>query len=207
MEKGMLDDAPKMSTPVDDVWHNVEIRDPGKWKVHLEDGSVVSPIDIQRYYLGKIEGILDGDGDKRAFRLFEEVLDGLESKSSKDLARRIEWLDRWYAIQDATADDAGPDVEMSACKQYSEIGEERSLFYKRQRRGLIDRVTTDDRILNAIQEPPTDTRAALRRNLCDRFNIEAIDWSLLVVNDGTRRRIDLYDPYATKLEERYATAG
>jgi proteasome accessory factor A len=207
MEKGMLADAPKLKSPVDDVWHNVEIRNPGKWEVHLEDGSVVSPIDIQRYYLGKIEGILDGDGEKRAFRLFEEVLDGLENKSSKDLARRIEWLDRWYAIQDATGADEGPDVEMSACKQYSEIGEERSLFYKRQRRGLLDRTTTDDAILRAIQEPPTDTRAALRRTLCDKFNIEAIDWSLLVVNDGTRRRIDLYDPYATKLEERYATAG
>src|SRR5437867_1071306 len=89
--------------------------------------------------------------------------------------------------------------------QYAEIGEERSLFYKRQRKGLLDRVTTDEKILRAIQEPPKDTRAALRRNLCDKFNIEAIDWSLLVVNDGTRRRIDLYDPYATELEE-YAAA-
>src|SRR2546427_3934444 len=207
MEKGMLAGAPKLKSPVDDVWHNVEIRDPGKWKVHLENGSVVSPIDVQRYYLGKIEGILDGDADKRAFRLFEEVLDGLESKSSKDLARRIEWLDRWYAIQDATQDDAGPDVEVSAWQHDSEDGEERSLFYKRQRKGLGGRGTADDRVLRAIQEPPTDTRAALRRNLCDRFNIEAIAWMLLVVNDGTRRRIDLYDPYATKLEERYATAG
>src|SRR2546422_351776 len=103
MEKGMLADVPKLKSPVDDVWHNVETRDPGKWKVHLADDSVVSPIDVQRYYLGKIEGILDGDADKRAFRLFEEVLDGLESKSSKDLAHRIEWLDRWYAIQEATA--------------------------------------------------------------------------------------------------------
>src|SRR5438034_10071063 len=75
MEKGMLADVPKLKSPVDDVWHNVEIRDPGKWKVHLEDGSVVSPIDIQRYYLGKIEGIHVGDADKRAFRLVEEILD------------------------------------------------------------------------------------------------------------------------------------
>src|SRR5207244_578108 len=95
MEENRLKDAPKLKSPVDDVWRNVEIRDPGKWKVHLADGSVVSPIDIQRYYLGKIEGILEDDADKRAFRLFEEVLDGLESKSSKHLARRIEWLDRW----------------------------------------------------------------------------------------------------------------
>ena len=166
---------------------------------------MVSPIDIQRYYMGKIEGLVEDDRDRRAFKLFEEVLDGLKNKSSKHLARRIEWLDRYYAIQEVTGGGGGPDVEMSACKQYSEIGEERSLFYKRQRKGLVDRVTTDDRILRAIQEPPADTRAALRRNLCDKFNIEAIDWSLLVVNDGTRRRIDLYDPYATELEE-YAAA-
>src|SRR5437667_580286 len=128
MEENRLKDAPKLKSPVDDVWRNVEIRDPGKWKVHLADGSVVSPIEVQRYYLGKIETLVEDDGDRRAFKLFEEVLDGLGNKSSKHLARRIEWLDRYYAIQEATADGAGPDVEMSACKQYSEIGEERSLF-------------------------------------------------------------------------------
>ncbi len=149
----------------------------------------------------------ESEEERSAFKLLESTLDGLEKKSSKDLARRVEWLDRYYAVQEATGDREGPDVEMSACKQYSEIGAERSLFYKRQRKGLIDRVTTDEAILRAIQEPPRDTRAALRRTLCDRYNIESIDWSLLVVNDGTRRRIDMHDPYATELEERYATAA
>src|SRR5207247_5577695 len=124
MEKGMLSDAPKLKSPVDDVWHNVEIRDPDKWEVHLEDGSVTSPIDIQRYYLGKIERILDGDGDRRAFRLFEEVLDGLESKSSKEPARRLEWLDRYYAIQDETGGADGPGGEMSEGRRYSGVGGE-----------------------------------------------------------------------------------
>jgi len=96
---------------------------------------------------------------------------------------------------------------MMACKQYSEIGAERSLFYKRQRKGLVDRVTDDEAIKAAIRDPPTDSRARLRRELCDTFNIEMIDWSVLVVNDGTRRRIDLPDPYATKLEATYATAS
>ncbi|OGS51452.1 MAG: hypothetical protein A3K65_06385 [Euryarchaeota archaeon RBG_16_68_12] len=207
MEQNALGDAPRLRNPVEDVWHNVEIRDPDKWEVHLEDGSAVSPIDVQRYYLAKIEGTLETDADRRTLRLFGETLDGLESKSSRDLARRVEWLDRYYAIQEATEGRKGPDVEMMACKQYSEIAEERSLFYKRQRKGLVDRVTTDDAILRAIQEPPPDTRAALRRRLCDTFNIESIDWSLLVINDGTRRRIDMHDPYATELEERYATAA
>src|SRR5438874_2659131 len=202
-----LADVPRLKDPIRDLWHNVEIRNPDQWKVELEDGRTVSPIDIQRYYLEKIETIVKDDWERRALRTFEEVLDGLANHRSKELAHRIEWLDRWFAIQEAGEKKAGPDVEMMACKQYSEIGAERSLFYKRQRAGLVDRITDDDAIKKAIQEPPTDTRASLRRELCDTFNIEMIDWSMLIVNDGTRRRIDLLDPYATKMEAPYATAS
>jgi proteasome accessory factor A len=207
MEAGKLEDAPRIKDPVADMWHNVETRNPEQWRVELEDGKAVSPIDVQRYYLGKIETIAEDHREKRAVRILEEVLDDLENRRSKDVARRVEWVDRYFAIQEATEAKAGPDVEMMACKQYSEIGAERSVFYKRQRAGIIDRITDDEAIKRAIYDPPEDTRAKLRRNLCDTFNIEMIDWSLLVVNDGTRRRIDLLDPYATKLEEAYATAA
>ncbi|MFA5895834.1 MAG: proteasome accessory factor PafA2 family protein [Thermoplasmata archaeon] len=207
MEAGALDDVPRLKDPVRDLWHNVETRNPEQWRVELEDGSVVSPIDIQRYYMGKVEDLVADAWEKKAFRIWEEVLDDLENKRSKDAARRVEWLDRYFAIQGAAEKTGGLDVEMMACKQYSEIGAERSLFYKRQREGLVDRVTDDEAIKRAITEPPKDTRARLRRELCDTFNIEMIDWSVLVVNDGTRRRIDLPDPYATKLEATYATAG
>src|SRR2546428_729845 len=207
MEDGKLSDVPRLKDPIRDLWHNVEIRNPEQWKVELEDGRVVSPIDIQRYYLGKIESIAVDDWEHRALRTFEEVLDGLENRRSKELAHRIEWLDRWFAIQEAGEKKAGPDVEMMACKQYSEIGAERSLFYKRQRAGLVDRITDDDAIKKAIQEPPKDTRAAPRGELCGPFDIEMIDWSMLIVNDGTRRRTDLLDPYATKVEAPYATAS
>jgi proteasome accessory factor A len=164
-------------------------------------------LDIQRYYLAKVEPLVADDWERRAFQTWEEVLDDLANRRSKDAARRVEWLDRWFAIQAATEDEAGPDVEMMACKQYSEIGVERSLFYRRQKLGLVDRITDDEAIKAAITTPPEDTRAKLRRELCDTFNIEMIDWSVLVVNDGTRRRIDLPDPYATKLEATYAAAG
>jgi proteasome accessory factor A len=207
MEADALADVPRLKDPVKDVWRNVEIRNPEQWKVELEDGSVVSPIDVQRYYLGKIETLVEDEWEHRALRTLEEVLDDLEARRSKDAARRVEWLDRYYAIQDALEKKAGPDVEMMACKQYSEIGMDRSLFYKRQRAGLLDRTTDDEAIKRAIQEPPDDSRAHLRRELCDTFDIEMIDWSVLIVNDGTRRRIDLLDPYATKLETPYATAS
>lgn len=207
MEADALQDVPRIKDPVKDLWHNVEVRNPEEWRVELEDGTVVSPIDIQRYYLSKVEPLVEDAWEKRAFKAWEEVLDDLENKRSKDAARRVEWLDRWYAIQAAVDGKEGPDVEMMACKQYSEIGAERSLFYKRQREGLVERITDDEAVKAAVTTPPDDTRAALRRELCDTFNIEMIDWSVLVVNDGSRRRIDLPDPYATKLEATYATAG
>ncbi len=207
MEADALQDAPRLKDPVRDMWHNVEARNPEQWRVELEDGSVVSPIEIQRYYLGKVEPLAEDDWEKRALKTWEEVLDDLENRRSKDAAHRVEWLDRWFAIQAATEENPSPDVEMMACKQYSEIGLERSLFYKRQRDGLVDRITDDEAVKAAITTPPEDTRAHLRRELCDTFNIEMVDWSVLVVNDGTRRRIDLPDPYATKLEATYATAG
>ncbi len=207
MEAGQLDDVPRLKDPVKDLWRNVETRNPEQWRVELEGGTVVSPVDIQRYYLGKIEPLAEDHRERRALRILEEVLDDLENRRSKDAARRVEWLDRYFAIQEAVEKKSGSDVEMMACKQYSEIGAERSLFYKRQRAGLIDRITDDEAIKEAIHEPPEDTRAHLRRELCDTFDIEMIDWSMVIVNDGTRRRIDLLDPYATKLEAAYATAG
>lgn len=208
MEMGKLDDAPKLAKPVEDMWHNVEKRNPDMWEVHLDPDEVVSPIDIQRYYLEKAEPLVESERERFAFKTWEQVLDGLEKKKSKDLARKIEWLDRYYAIQEAKEEKGGTDVEMMACKQYSEIAVERSLFYRRQRAGLLDRVVTDDEILKAIRDPPTDTRAYLRRKLCDMFNIEKIDWSYVVADDGGRKRIELPDPYATDSEVLHGrTAG
>ena len=119
----------------------------------------------------------------------------------------MEWLDRYYAINEAKEKKEGPEVEMMACKQYSEIGLDRGIFYRRQSKGLVDRQIQDEDILKAVTEPPSDTRAALRKIICDRFNIELIDWSTVVVNDGKRRTINLPDPYASRWEDLHGTAG
>src|SRR3989441_11100207 len=83
MEDGKLSDVPRLKDPIRDLWRNVEIRNPEQWKVELEDGRVVSPIDIQRYYLGKIESLAGDDWEHRALRTFEAGLDGTENRRSK----------------------------------------------------------------------------------------------------------------------------
>jgi len=201
-----LKDVPKLANPVEDMWHNVEQTNPDKWKVELVGGKVVSPIDIQKYYLAKVEkeGLVKDAKEKKAFKLWEEVLDGLEKKKSKEMARRVEWLDRYFAIQEqARLSPDDPEVEMRAAKGYSEVALGRGLHYKRMKQGLIDRVLKDEEIIKAIQEPPKDTRACLRRKLCDKYegDIISVDWSYVTVNenDGGARRIDLPDPLMTEL--------
>ncbi len=207
MEMNKLGDVPRLKSPLEDMWRNVENTNPEAWKITLSNGKVVSPVEIQRYYLTKIENLAEDDREKRAVRTLAEILDDIDGKKSHKLAKRVEWLDRYFAINEAKEEKGGTDVEMMACKQYSELGAERSLFYRRQVKGLVERLIDDETIKKAIQEPPQDTRAALRAVLCDKFNIQTIDWSMMVVSDDHRRTINLPDPYAHRLEDLHGSAG
>ncbi len=206
MEDEALADVPVLADPVKDMWHNVERMNPEKWRITLKDGSQVSPIDIQRYYLAEVEAIVETDEERKVLGLWEKTLNDLEDRKSEKLASQIEWLDRYFAMQEAREEKDAFDVEMMACKQYSEVGQDRGLYYARQEAGKMDRVVTDKEILEAVYEPPTNTRAALRRRLCDEHKVVAIDWSYVVVDDGGRRRINLPDPYQTELEEELVAA-
>jgi proteasome accessory factor A len=95
-----------------------------------------------------------------------------------------------------------PRIQMIACKRYSEIGEDRSIFYRRQKDGLVDRVVDDDAILKAIHEPPGDTRASLRKKVCNDYEVETLSWDYALVKDpeGTER-LDFDDPYSNSLKK------
>jgi proteasome accessory factor A len=203
IEEGKLGDVPRLEDPLRDMWRNIEQTNPGKWRFALKGGKKVSPIEIQRYYLAKLETISDDDEDKRALRLLEHVLDLLEKRKTADAARKVEWLDRYLAIQEYTGRDGKGDseAEMTACKRYSELSEGRSLYHQRVRKGLIDRQLTDAEILGAITSPPGDTRAALRAKILHGHDVRTMDWSRVTVKDGDySREIWLNDPFEADRE-------
>jgi proteasome accessory factor A len=198
MEENMLNDAPRLARPVEDMWKIIENTNPDKWKLELTDGKTVSPVDIQEYYLGKIEVIVETDIEKRALGLLDEILGLFKRKDGKKLSRKVEWLDRYYAIQGLSEDDdIGSKAAMKVCKRYSELGEDRGIYYDRRRKGLIDRILTDDRVLSAIAEPPGDTRAHARKALCEKYgpDVVDIDWSCVTVSvSGVQKTIELEEP-------------
>jgi Pup amidohydrolase len=203
IEEGKLKDVPRLEDPLRDMWRNIEQTNPAKWSFTLKDGKKVSPIEIQRYYLGKLEGIAESKYDRQALKLFEKVLVLLEKRKTKEAARLVEWLDRYLAIQEHAGDDEKSDAEteMTACKRYSELSEGRSLYHDRVRRGLLDRLLSDSEILKAITAPPPDTRAALRYKILKSFEVRTMDWSRMTVKEGEySREIWLNDPFESDRE-------
>jgi len=202
MEEGKLEDVPVLTSPLEDMWNMVESTNPDRWVFHTAEGEA-TPMEIQRYYLSKAEELVESGEERRIFRMWEEVLELLERRDTRALARRIDWLGRYISIQEELKrhPDAGPDLEMRACKGYSEISLGRSLFYKRMRRGLVDRFLSDEDIISAITSPPEDTRAWARHLICEEHDVAQIDWSFVRVreDDGTLRTITLEDPMSNEV--------
>ena len=83
--------------------------------------------------------------------------------------------------------------------QYHDINRERGLFYKLQDRGMVDRVTTDEAIDDAVETPPQTTRARLRgefiRRAKERKRDYTVDWVHLKLNDQAQRTVLCKDPF------------
>ncbi|HEY4375973.1 MAG TPA: proteasome accessory factor PafA2 family protein, partial [Acidimicrobiales bacterium] len=78
--------------------------------------------------------------------------------------------------------------------QYHDLRPERSLA---RRAGLV-RLTTDDEVMRAMTEPPTDTRAYFRGQCLKRWadQIVAANWDSMVFDVGQEplRRVPMMEP-------------
>jgi proteasome accessory factor A len=83
--------------------------------------------------------------------------------------------------------------------QYHDIDRRRGLFYKMQERGLVERVTSDEAIDEAVEVPPQTTRARLRgefiRRAKERKRDYTVDWVHLKLNDQAQRTVLCKDPF------------
>ena len=52
--------------------------------------------------------------------------------------------------------------------QYHDVNRERGLFYRLQRRDMVDRMVTDEEISHPVEHPPETTRARLRGEFIKR---------------------------------------
>jgi proteasome accessory factor A len=182
----------------------------GKRTVRLANGREASALDIQREYLGRAQRYAETRGltplEMRAMEMWEHCLDGLEHDPFS-LDREVDWVIKHKLIESYCAKHdlplSHPRVSLIDL-QYHDINRERGLFYKLQDRGMVDRVTTDEAIDDAVETPPQTTRARLRgefiRRAKERKRDYTVDWVHLKLNDQAQRTVLCKDPFKARDE-------
>jgi len=176
-----------------------------KRMVRLASGEEMSALDIQGKYLEKALEYRDRvglpDQELRALEMWEHVLTTLDDDPFK-LDRELDWVIKHKLIE---AFRERHDVNLGSPQvalvdlQYHDIHRERSLFYRMQDKGMVERICDDEAIDKAQDLPPQTTRAKLRgdfiRAAKEKRRDFTVDWVHLKVNDNAQRTVLCKDPF------------
>jgi len=179
-------------------------------RVRLANGREVSALDIQREYLDRALRYADTKGlpplEQRALEMWEHCVTTIENDPLK-LDREIDWVIKYKLIE---AYRAKHDLPLGHARvqlvdlQYHDISQDRSLFYKLQKHGMVERVCTDADIELAVDQPPQTTRARLRgefiKKAKERKRDYTVDWVHLKLNDQAQRTVLCKDPFKSRDE-------
>ncbi len=174
--------------------------------VRLANGRELSALDIQWEYLDRAIRHARNPGFppemEQAVSMWEHLLTQLE-RDPMGLDREVDWvikrrlLDRFQERHQTTLSD--PRLAMIDLS-YHDVNPERGLYHLLERRGLVERVVTDEQIKNAMDNPPETTRARLRgafiKAAKERKRDFTVDWVHLKLNDQAQRTVLCKDPFA-----------
>ena len=174
-------------------------------RVRLANGREASALEIQSEYLERALRFADHHEldplEKQALQMWEHCLSAI-ADDPLQLDREVDWVIK-YKLLEAYRERhdlslADPRVALVDL-QYHDIHRSRSLFYRMQRRGLVERVCDDHDISRAVEQPPQTTRARLRgefiRKAKERRRDFTVDWVHLKLNDQAQRTVLCKDPF------------
>lgn len=200
MEDGLLEESWLLAQPL--IAMRQVSRDPTyKWIVDCADGSTIGAIDLQRKYL-KAAQRYRGCNDQTDWILdnWESVLDGLET-DPMELGDRIDWVAKLQIVETYREEnglDWSDDALHSIDLEYHNIHPEQGLFHAWQEMGKSARICNELDVLDAMTDPPQNTRASARSKLVERVmkrkgpRTYMIDWSGVSLDRYTY--VDLSDP-------------
>ncbi len=181
-------------------------RDPKyKWLVELLDGRIISSVDLQRIYLRAAQEHYEGENEQTDWVLkeWEAILDGLE-KDPMQLSDRIDWVAKRKLINQYVSEVGipwGHDALHSVDLEYHNIDPAKSLFHAVQDAGETRRICTELDIVEAITDPPQNTRAKGRGKLVEQVmqrkgrKFYMFDWNGVALDQVTY--VDLSNPFET----------
>lgn len=183
-------------------------RDPSfEWKVRLADGSEISSVELQRAYL-ELGQAYRGDSEQIDWILdeWESILDGLE-KDPMALGDRIDWVAKRKIVEEyMESEGVGWDDDSlhSVDLEYHNIDPAQSLFHALQEMGQTRRVAEEIDVIDAMTEPPSDTRAKGRSELVKQVlkrkgpKFYVFDWNGVALD--RHNYVEMPDPFETYLD-------
>lgn len=178
----------------------------GRRTVKLANGREASALDIQQEYFMKARDFVQRRGSDattdRVLELWERTLKAVDSGDLSMVDREIDWVIKHQLIERYRDKH---DLPLSSPRiaqidlAYHDVSRRRGLYYLLERRGEVDRVSTDLKIFEAKSVPPQTTRARLRgdfiRKAQEKRRDFTVDWVHLKLNDQAQRTVLCKDPF------------
>jgi len=174
-------------------------------KVRLANGREATALEIQQEYLTRALRYAERRDlspiEKQALVMWEHALTQIE-KDPLGLDREADWVIKYKLVE---AYREKHDLPLNHPRvslldlQYHDVNRDRGVFYKMQRRGMVERICDDAEINEAVDTPPQTTRARLRgefiRTAKERKRDYTVDWVHLKLNDQAQRTVLCKDPF------------
>jgi proteasome accessory factor A len=174
-----------------------------KWDVPTHERGIVSAVDLQRIYLYACQNLFAGRGADTDWILtnWENTLTVL-AEDPLSLDDRLDWVAKRLLLADY-AEYEGLDWKSDALRSvdlaYCNVDPEEGLYYGLEQSGAMVRLTSDEDINIAKTQAPSNTRAAIRGALVERFaeDISRIGWSKVILKSSDQAWVADLDDYLT----------
>ncbi|HOZ60189.1 MAG TPA: depupylase/deamidase Dop [Nakamurella multipartita] len=168
-------------------------RDPSlRATVALADGRELTALALQRIYLDRVAKLVDArDPDPRASHVLQtwaHVLDLLE-RDPMECAEILDWPAKLRLLEGFRQREnltwSAPRLHLVDL-QYSDVRLDKGLYNRLVARGSMQRLVTEQQVIDAVDNPPTDTRAYFRGECLRRFgaDIAAASWDSVIFDLG-----------------------
>jgi hypothetical protein len=180
--------------------------DPAQLLPGLANGREASALEIQLEYYAKARDFVQRRGTdataERVLDLWERTIKAVDSGDLGLVEREIDWVTKYQLIERyrekhglALSSPRVAQIDLA----YHDVSRRRGLYYLLERKGAVDRVTTDLRIFEAKSVPPQTTRARLRGDFIKKAQEKrrdfTVDWVHLKLNDQAQRTVLCKDPF------------
>ncbi|MFC9836947.1 depupylase/deamidase Dop [Rhodococcus sp. NPDC127530] len=176
-------------TAVHHISHDLTLRA----TVALADGRELTGLALQRIYLDRVDKFMSAEGndDPRVADLLEKwamVLDLLE-RDPMECAHLLDWPAKLRLLEGFRNREglnwSAPRLHLVDL-QYSDVRLDKGLYNRLVARGSMERLVSEQAVLDAVDTPPTDTRAYFRGECLRKFgaDIAAASWDSVIFDLG-----------------------